>query len=411
MELSMENQQVRAEQKLAMIMKHAPVGLAEIDRSGKIIHLNEKGEVLLKPILIATGIDGNDFFSVLEHIAPAIIEKIRGSSDEAGHILTNELYSFSLSFGGENIERNFSFTVIKMIADCTIISFDDFTDRYSKDKALQQANLDKAVLQGKFEIATNVLHDIGNAVVGFSSYVTRIKRSVEQDNSENLENLAGFFETQQSAISGIIGEAKAGALVKILHGITHTQKNNRTDINKSITEQQHIIAHIQEIIHIQRQYAKGNGINEKTPIHMDSVINDCMSMLYASLNKRDIAVSQDIPADLPVINGDRTRLMQVILNILKNSIEAIEVYAVDKSISIAVANCKGLLRVQIKDSGKGFDEATGQQLFERGFTTKASGSGIGLDSCRAIIESHGGTINISSDGFGKGALTTIEFKI
>jgi signal transduction histidine kinase len=66
---------------------------------------------------------------------------------------------------------------------------------------------------------------------------------------------------------------------------------------------------------------------------------------------------------------------------------------------------------QVKDNGHGFDALTGKQLFERGFTTKASGTGLGLDSCRSIIENHGGTIEITSEGFGKGALTTITFKI
>ena len=136
-----------------------------------------------------------------------------------------------------------------------------------------------------------------------------------------------------------------------------------------------------------------------------------MSMLFASLNKRNITVSQDIPDNLPAIKGDRTKLMQVILNILKNSIEAIDIYAVDKTISINIINHTDLLELQIKDSGKGFDEATGKKLFTRGFTTKSTGTGLGLDHCRAILEGHGSTIDITSEGSGKGALTTIKLKI
>jgi hypothetical protein len=106
-----------------------------------------------------------------------------------------------------------------------------------KDKILQRTILDKAVVESKFEIASNVLHDIGNAVVGFSSYLNRIKQSLELDNSENLQQLAGFFETQQPALTGALGEAKADAVVKVLSGIVHTQKSNQADIVKSICEQ------------------------------------------------------------------------------------------------------------------------------------------------------------------------------
>jgi signal transduction histidine kinase len=134
-------------------------------------------------------------------------------------------------------------------------------------------------------------------------------------------------------------------------------------------------------------------------------------MIFASFNKRNITATLDIPGELPMIKGDRTRLMQVMLNILKNSIEAIDVYAVEKSVAISIKNGDGLITLQVKDTGKGFDEETGKKLFARGFTTKSSGTGLGLSSCRSIIESYDGTINISSEGPGKGALTTIQFKV
>jgi len=279
------------------------------------------------------------------------------------------------------------------------------------DKILQRTILDKAIVEGKFEIASNVLHDIGNAVVGFSSYLNRIKQSLELDNSENLQQLSGFFETQQPALSGALGEAKADAVVKVLSGIVHTQKNNQADIGKSICEQEKIITHIRQILNIQRQYINGDDVSEQKPLYMDSLVNDCVSMLFASFTKRDIIVSRDIPGNLPLILGDHTRLMQVILNILKNSIEAIDFYAVEKTITVSVTYDASALVLQVQDSGKGFDEITANKLFNRGFTTKSSGSGLGLHSCRMIIEDHHGTINIASDGPGKGATTTIKFNI
>ncbi len=212
-------------------------------------------------------------------------------------------------------------------------------------------------------------------------------------------------------MSGAVGETKADAIIKILSGIEQTQKSNYADICKSIKEQQNIIIHIQEILNIQRQYINGNKENERKPIHLGSIINDCMSMIYASFNKRNITASLDIPDELPVIKGDRTRLMQVMLNLLKNCIEAIDLYAVEKSVWVCIKANPGMLLLQIRDSGKGFDAETGKKLFTRGFTTKASGTGLGLNSCRAIIESYDGTIDITSEGPGKGALTTIQFKI
>jgi signal transduction histidine kinase len=270
---------------------------------------------------------------------------------------------------------------------------------------IEEALLEKALAQEKYLIASNILHDIGNAVVGLSSYVTRIKRLLEQDNSENLQNLGLFLRSQNDPIANAIGPTKADAIIKLVSGIAQTQKSNQVDISNANLELQKII------INIQRQYINNSEVTEKKEIVLKNLINDCIAMLLASFKKRGIHLSIDVPDMLPVFVGDRTKLMQVIVNVLKNSIEAIDIYASDKFVSLnASANCNFLI-LEIKDSGKGFDEETANKLFTRGFTTKKTGSGLGLDHCRTILETHAGSIDITSDGAGRGAVTTIKFSI
>lgn len=275
---------------------------------------------------------------------------------------------------------------------------------------MQALLADQAIVRGKFEIASNILHDIGNAVVGFGSYISRIKRSMEQYSPDNLEKLATFFEDQRQALGQVLGDAKANAAITMLKTMSDTHRSSQQEINRSILEQINIITHIQDMLNIQRQYARGHETMEKRPINIRGIIDDCMSMLLASLEKRGITVTLNVADKLPIINADRTRLMQVILNIFKNSIEAIDMQAAEKKIELSAFLQANFLVIQIQDNGCGFSEETGRKIFERGFTTKSSGSGVGLDSCRAIMEGSGGTIGISSEGPGKGALTTIRFK-
>lgn len=285
----------------------------------------------------------------------------------------------------------------------------------TKIKTLEQerhnAMLDKAVAQGKFEIASDVMHDIGNAVVGFGSYLTRIRRLQEQDKLENLQQLIRFFEKHKSGITEVIGEEKSSAVIKMLCGIALTQRSNNEEISRSISEQLAIITHIQEILNIQRQYISGHDSKERQPVNLRNIINDSLSMIFASIDKMSVEVSLNIANDIPIIKGDRTKLMQAMLNILRNSIEAIDVQSPEKKIAVIARREDEQLIVQVKDSGKGFDPELGSQLFKRGFTTKSSGSGLGLYNCRSIIESHDGVIEMASDGLNKGSVTTIGFKI
>jgi len=103
--------------------------------------------------------------------------------------------------------------------------------------------------------------------------------------------------------------------------------------------------------------------------------------------------------------------MQVILNILKNSIEAIDPGAAQKSITIDMYNTGRAVELIITDNGHGFDEKTANLFFVRGFTTKKNGTGLGLYNCRTIIESHAGSLEIKSPGPGLGAISVIRFAL
>ena len=273
------------------------------------------------------------------------------------------------------------------------------------------AVLDAAVAQGKFEVASDVMHDIGNAVVGFGSYLTQVKGLQDPKGPGILENLADFFKKEHTAMSAAIGEGKASAIIDLLEGLVETQKSRQAEIVRSITEQIGIVGNIQDILHIQRRHIEGHQSLERKGVNLRNIINDTLAMLFASLDKLAITVSVDVPADLPTLKGDRTRLMQVMLSVLNNSIEAIVIQGQDKAISLRATLEAGLLALEVQDTGNGFDPDTARRLFQRGFTTKPTGAGQSLYSCREIMESHSGSVAITSSGPGKGALTSIKFKI
>ncbi|HLZ85814.1 MAG TPA: two-component regulator propeller domain-containing protein, partial [Puia sp.] len=270
--------------------------------------------------------------------------------------------------------------------------------------------LDRAVAQGKHEMASEVLHDIGNAIIGFSSHVHRIKRLLETNNTQSLFSLAGFFRDHRAHFDKAIGEQKTGAIVNLLEGIAKSQKEGHEEMNRAVTEQYNTTVRIQEILHIQRQYLTGQDSQERKPIPLQKVISDATAMLSATFQKHGITVDFQPGNEPLVVKGDRTRLMQLLLNLLKNSIEALHTTSGEKLISIRLCRRQDDLHIQIRDSGGGFDEDTAGRLFVKGFSTKPSGGGVGLFQCRTILDSHNGNLVLASDGPGKGCLVTVIFQ-
>jgi signal transduction histidine kinase len=399
-------------QKMMSIIYQIPMGLIETDMQGNIKQMNARSVQLLMPYFYKNQLNGTNLHDLLEKIAAELLVKVNKFQESNGTIINQKRQE--ISFGTDlkkDIKQQFIFTVNKLDEKSLMYIFDDISELYKKERELSLSIQDKAIEQSKFEMASGVLHDIGNAVVGFGSYVTRIKRSFEQNDIATLENLKGFIEKNQIAISESLGEKKANAIVELLDGILSNQRTNLSEIKHTINEQMKIIGHVQEILNIQRQYVVGQS-SERTLVNIRSIINDSISMITGSFEKKGIQFNFEAPVLIPKIKGDRTRLMQVVLNLLKNAIESFnDSEKKDKSIDVKVFTHQQKITIQIKDNGKGFDSITAENLFQRGFTTKSEGSGLGLANCRNIIQGHNGDITLTSDGIDKGATSTIIFNL
>ena len=394
-------------QKMLSIIYQIPMGLIETDIDGKTLQMNAKSIQLLMPFFYKHKLKGDNIFELLKIVSPDLIQQILNFHQQSGCIINQERQE--LFFSDKDPGRQIVFTVNRLDASNLIFIFDDITELYNKEKEISQALQDKAIEQSKFEIASGVLHDIGNAVVGFGSYLTKIKQSIQQNDICTLDNLKKFIEKNKLSLETSLGEKKTTAIVDLLNGLIINQNEHLSSIRSSISDQMKIISHIQEILNIQRQYVKGEA-SERAPVNLLSVINDSVSMLFGAIEKNNIIFNFDAPPSLPKIKGDRTKLIQVFLNLLKNSIDAFSSSAkATKEIKVSIVIEMYKIKICIADNGIGFDNDTGRKLFSRGYTTKEEGTGLGLANCKNIIEGHNGEISIESSGIGEGATSIVIF--
>jgi signal transduction histidine kinase len=133
------------------------------------------------------------------------------------------------------------------------------------------------------------------------------------------------------------------------------------------------------------------------PVSIGNVVTDAVKFLRGELRMNNVTVQLEAPSDLPLVLGNRSQLMQVLLNLITNAIEAMA-DVTDRPRLLSIHASRGLpsrVSVTVADSGTGIDSKNAAHMFDPFFTTKSRGTGLGLAICRRIIEAHGGHISTS----------------
>ena len=145
---------------------------------------------------------------------------------------------------------------------------------------------------------------------------------------------------------------------------------------------------------------------------MNALIDDALQIQIGSLERKGIVVEQELAVDLPRVSIDKSRLMQVLINLLKNGSEALESLAPDnrkKTIRITTFAVDGQVGFEIEDNGIGLDRDNIDHIFDFGKSYQRS-TGLGLYYCKMFVEDNGGTLKISSFAGGQGTTVRATFK-
>ncbi len=285
----------------------------------------------------------------------------------------------------------------------------------TREKDAVRAAEENAIQQGRIEMSNNMLHDIGNAMTGISASALRPQMGKKWPEVESLIQLQSFCNEMEKELEEALGEEKNLAFKNFIAALATSLKGRNEDYIAFFEKISTAVGHVCAVLDLQRHYMREKSSRLTTRVNIPSVVNDAFVMLSGSLKKRNIEVKIEISDSTLAISGDQTRLIRVFMNIIKNIYEAFDIKETDEAryihIEIIPVEDDSKVRISFKDNASGFDKEIAEKIFERGFTTKESGSGIGMHQCRSIIESHGGTLTIESKGRNTGALTVIELPL
>ncbi len=229
-----------------------------------------------------------------------------------------------------------------------MIAISAITRDISYKKENEQLLLQSEKLKMAGEIAAGVAHEIRNPMAVISGFVQMM--SIEKDSS--CYAYTEIIQSEIERINLIIGEFLV--------------------LSKPHVEQLKIVS-------------------------IDDIINSISHLFHLEFQKHNIIFSLHIVSEDNRILANENQLKQVFINIIKNAIEAIEARTAEGEIIIFIAkDTEGLIMVTITDNGVGMSEAMIKRIFEPFYTTKSTGTGLGMLITNKIIQEHGGTIAIES---------------
>ena len=148
-----------------------------------------------------------------------------------------------------------------------------------------------------------------------------------------------------------------------------------------------------EVIHRLRSLLKKGEPQKYCDVNLNEVVQDVLKLVRNDLINQNVTAETDLAQNLPSIIGDRVQLQQVLLNLVLNACEAMaDCASSERQLLIASKLEKTAVQVSVTDRGGGIPEKKIEQVFERFFTTKKEGMGLGLSICRSIIDAHEGKI-------------------
>lgn len=267
--------------------------------------------------------------------------------------------------------------------------------------------LETSRLAGMAEIATNVLHNVGNVLNSVNVSASLLVDGVKKSKSANLVKVAAMLREHEHDLGTFItSDVKGKQLPAYLFQLSeHLQADQMTTI-KELDSLLKNIEHIKEIVTMQQTYARVSGLKEIINLH--ELVEDSLRMNVGALDHHGVALVREFEP-VPPMNVEKHKILQVLVNLIRNAKHACQESArPDKQLTVRVAKADGRIKISVSDNGVGISPENLLRIFNHGFTTRKDGHGFGLHSGALAAKEMGGSLNVASDGPGQGATFTLE---
>ncbi|MFA6288096.1 MAG: ATP-binding protein [Opitutaceae bacterium] len=284
-------------------------------------------------------------------------------------------------------------------------------EREAAEQRLRENNREMMRLSreaGMAEVATGVLHNIGNALNSINVSTELLFAQIQDQARGSSSALRDFFTAPPENAAAVFSSHPTGPGVKkFATSLSSLVAVQMEEASRELAALRTGVTHLKDIVSRQQSLAKNAPISE--PFDLREAISD--AILLNKISPKDVSLRIEQPPEGPVTAyADRGSVVQILINLITNAREAVEeTQGTEKIILIGIARTPDgeHTSVSVTDNGCGIASDQLVSIFSYGFTTKKGGHGFGLHNAANIARLMGGSLLVQSDGPGKGTTFTL----
>ncbi|HEX5221375.1 MAG TPA: PAS domain-containing protein [Verrucomicrobiae bacterium] len=290
--------------------------------------------------------------------------------------------------------------------------FQDVTQ--AKLDALQLDKLNRQLIDasrsaGMADVATGVLHNVGNVLNSVSVSATVVADRLRRSKVSKLCRATAMLRERNGHLAEFLTTDPKGKLIpEYLTTVADEIAAEQSELITRMSTVGEHIEHIKEIVAMQQSYARVSGVYETLPA--TDLVEDALRINATAFDRHGIELVREFDKDSPTVCVDRHKVLQILINLLRNAKHALDEQDPEhKRLIVRVAPAApAMCRITILDNGVGIPAENLTRIFNHGFTTKKNGHGFGLHSGSNAAKEMGGRLSGHSEGPGKGAEFILE---
>ncbi len=278
-------------------------------------------------------------------------------------------------------------------------------------KDAQSELLDSARQAGMAEIATNVLHNVGNVLNSVNISADLVTRKLRSSKALGLGKAMQLINERQGDLGTFFTEDEKGKLLPgYLNQLVDAIAQEQQGMADELAQLSKSVDHIKDIVSTQQSYAGASAVLE--PVHISVLMEDALRMNAGALSRHNVTVVKHY-GQVPEILADKHRLLLIMVNLISNAKYAMSNLSDrPRQMTLTVQPLSDdTLQISVKDEGEGIPAENMTRIFTHGFTTRKEGHGFGLHSCALAAVEMNGQLSAHSDGPGLGAVFTLTIPL